>query len=150
MADRLFEVTATGILYVHPLKLRAAQQKVMIFNMPSKQLQISKTLPAMRDSLFFSFSFLLPFQDQFLLQKYCPRAVCLKAPAPSQPHPRSSQTHGPLAGNKGGWGAGEGGVGWRLRAAIESFRWWSLMPVIIQHTQGTPADDDVSDVPGQD
>ena len=52
MTDRLFEVTATGILYVHPLKFRAAQQKVMTFNMPSKQLQISKTLPALRETLF--------------------------------------------------------------------------------------------------
>ena len=59
MTDRLFEVTATGILYVHPLKFRAAQQKVMIFNMPSKQLQISKTLPALRDTFFF-FSFAVP------------------------------------------------------------------------------------------
>ena len=90
----------------------------MIFNMPSKQLQISNTLPALRDSFFFFsfflsffFSILLPFQDQFLLQKYCSRAVCLKAPAPSKPHPRSNQTHGPLAGDKGGWvECCEGGV----------------------------------------
>ena len=55
MTDRLFEVTATGILYVHPIKLRAAQQKVMMFNMPSKQLQISKTLPALRETLLLFF-----------------------------------------------------------------------------------------------
>ena len=95
MTDRLFEIAATGIQYVHPLKLRVAQQKVVIFNMPSKQLQISKTLPALRDIFFLSF--LLLFQDQFLLQKYCSHAVCLKAPAPSQSHTRSSQTHGLLA-----------------------------------------------------
>ena len=122
----------------------------MIFNMPSKQLQISKTLPAMRDSFFFYFAVPGPVPASEVL---FPRSL---SEGPLHP---ASHTPGPVrltdlsqeirVGGvlvRVGWG----GVGWRLRTAIESFRWWSLMPVIIQHTQGTPADDDVSDVPGQD